>query len=458
MKSFRLKSIKGFLDTGEIEIKPITIFIGENSSGKSSIVRFPLVIKQTFLDATAAPLLFFGNSIDYGNYEDVVFDHVENESIEFEISFNYSELTRIGPRTLIFENQFDKLKGSDMRLLVNISCQDREMMVNKFILSLDSSEAPIVEFCVNNNKQTLTLNMNEEEKLLLDRNEYFFDKFIPDIRWMLAISEKSNSNLELASQICNTLQHYFNVLSNKIFYIGPFRKTPERYYRYTDNLVNYVGRSGEFASVILGQDLRNGKRIINKVSDWLSKHINFALEVEDLKGQLFKIMIRDLKTDSRNNIIDVGHGLSQLIPILVQTYMSKTHSQNTRLKRRPNYTVIEQPELHLHPSAQACLADLFLEAIRSNNEYFLIETHSEHMILRLRKYIADGSLPLDKIAIYFTEKDSQYGSSKVKRLNIDEFGTITNWPKGFFSQDYLETLELQKIIDGKRQKGDAHLW
>ena len=84
MFSFRLRGIKGFLDTGNIVLRPITVVIGQNSSGKSSILRFPLVLRQTFLDNSLAPLLFYGKSIDYGNYEDVVFGHNTKNPVEFE--------------------------------------------------------------------------------------------------------------------------------------------------------------------------------------------------------------------------------------------------------------------------------------------------------------------------------------------------------------------------------------
>lgn len=456
MKSFRLKNIKGFLDTGEIEIKPITVFVGENSSGKSSVSRFPLLLRQTFLDSSSVPILFYGSMTDYGNYEDVVFNHRKGESIGFEITFRYSEFRRSSLRPLIVEDQFDKFLDSDMVLKVNIAQKDGRLIVNEFVLSLTSREEPIIEYTSNDYTSNLIFNVNGYEEHIIDPDEYFFDKFIPDIRCMVDTSNtekinnpKYNSNLELASQICNTLQNYFNMLSNKIYYIDSLRKTPERYFRYTDNVVDSVGKCGENTSVILGQDYRNGKGIINKVSDWLSTHMNFALDIEDVEDQMFKIMIRDLKTNARNNIVDMGQGLSQLIPILVQSFITKNNKECSRISRTPNFTVIEQPELYLHPSAQDCLADLFVEIINKENESFLIETHSEHMIRRLIKLIDAGNLSSDKIAIYLTQKDYD-GNSNVRKLNMNEFEKVASWTKDSFSQVSQETDE-QKVINLKRK-------
>lgn len=455
MKSFRLKNIKGFIDTDEIEIKPITVFVGENGSGKSSISRFPLVLKQTFLDATSVPILFYGSSIDYGNYEDVVFNHRKGEAIEFEIRFSYNEYRRSSLRPLIIHDQFDKFVDSDMILKASIAYRDGKLVVNEFVLGLTSREEPIVEFTSNDYTNSLIFNINGYEEHLIDPNEYFFDKFIPDIRCMLDTSNtdkinnpKYNSNLELASQICNTLQNYFNMLANKIYYIDSLKKIPERYFRYTDSVVDSAGKCGELTPVILGQDFRNGKSIINKVSDWLSTYMNFSLDVEEIDGQLFKIMIRDLKTNARNNIVDMGQGISQLIPILVQTFITKNNKECSRLSRTPNFTVIEQPELFLHPSAQDCLADLFVNTTKNNNESFLIETHSEHLIRRMMKLMDNGTLSNDDIAIYLTGKDYD-GTSKVRKLNMNEYEKVAAWTKDSFKQVSPDS-DGQKVISLKR--------
>ena len=87
MKSFRIKNIKSFKDSGKIEIKPITIFVGKNSCGKSSLLRFPIVLAQTATYNTDSPIMFYGKMLDYGNYEDVVFGG-NKENIEFAIHYD----------------------------------------------------------------------------------------------------------------------------------------------------------------------------------------------------------------------------------------------------------------------------------------------------------------------------------------------------------------------------------
>lgn len=93
VKSFKLENIKSFKNSGEIDLKPITIFVGKNSCGKSSLLRFPVLLAQTFKEDVIAPLLLFGNMIDYGNYDDIVNQHKE-KPIAFEMEYGVIELNR----------------------------------------------------------------------------------------------------------------------------------------------------------------------------------------------------------------------------------------------------------------------------------------------------------------------------------------------------------------------------
>jgi predicted ATPase len=129
----------------------------------------------------------------------------------------------------------------------------------------------------------------------------------------------------------------------------------------------------------------------------------------------------------RNRPIDGGwFGISQVLPVIVECFYVK-----------PNSTVIfEQPEIHLHPSVQADLADLFIDATRiredarPRNIQFIIESHSEHFLRRLQRRIAEEEIDHDEIAVYFCEA-SEDGST-IHRLEIDRLGRIANWPKHFF--------------------------
>jgi hypothetical protein len=175
-----------------------------------------------------------------------------------------------------------------------------------------------------------------------------------------------------------------------------------------------------------------------------------SLDIEDNMGRF-------------DNISDVGSGVSQALPIVI-----------TSLNASPNaLIIIEQPELHLHPRAQASLSDLFIEAqkpdlsgkTKKESNRFLIETHSEHLLLRLQKQVARttvGEIPVEKslqkllpnqLAIYFTNRKG--GVSTVTEIEVGSFGDLMNTPEGFeefFSDDMRETAErMRSRLLGKRK-------
>ncbi len=228
-----------------------------------------------------------------------------------------------------------------------------------------------------------------------------------------------------------------NFLSN-VRYIEPLRKTPKRYYSTTDDddLNNAFGEV-DFADVFKSELDAN---LINKALNNLG--LPYKIEIvrfQDNKStldDLFSINVVNTKTGVTSSIKDVGFGISQVLPIVFSSVMC---AQKTIL--------IEQPELHLHPAMQAELGDLFLDSALSlgdsYNNNFLIETHSEHLILRLLRRIretTEGTLleglpavvPEDVAILYV--KQGEHGA-EVTHIPITEDGDFAcPWPEGFFAE------------------------
>ena len=116
----------------------------------------------------------------------------------------------------------------------------------------------------------------------------------------------------------------------------------------------------------------------------------------------------------------MGIGVSQVLPVLTLCYYVPEGST----------IILEQPELHLHPSVQAGLADVFVDVIKHRNVQILLESHSEHLLRRLQRRIAEEALSPDDTALYFCELRN--GESMLRPLQIDMFGDIHNWPDDFF--------------------------
>jgi len=135
--------------------------------------------------------------------------------------------------------------------------------------------------------------------------------------------------------------------------------------------------------------------------------------------------------DKRINTVvthrDVGIGISQVLPVLVMAYGSQG-----------KLIAMEQPEIHLHPALQAELGDVFIEAaLGERQNTFILETHSEHLILRLMRRIREGKIHPDDVGVVFVEPSSH--GSRLIELRLDEEGDfIDEWPGGFFEESFHE--------------------
>jgi predicted ATPase len=105
---------------------------------------------------------------------------------------------------------------------------------------------------------------------------------------------------------------------------------------------------------------------------------------------------------------------------------------------------MEQPEIHLHPSVQSGLADVILRVAKHRNIQIIVESHSEHLLRRFQRRVAEEQYPADELKLYFC--DSTQGVSKLSNLDIDLFGEIRNWPDNFFGDEMSEIAATRKAV------------
>jgi predicted ATPase len=233
----------------------------------------------------------------------------------------------------------------------------------------------------------------------------------------------------------------YQALLRGVEYLGPLRRYPERYYLVHDSADN-VGKEGENTPQLLSRS----DYIVDTLNEWFQVfHISYSVAVkrqgDEVVGEIMAIHLEDQRTKTHVSATDVGFGLGQILPVLVQGISSGGKT-----------ICVEQPEIHLHPRLQGTLGDYFLWSsgamqkgefpermgdARQPNQW-IVETHSEALILRVLRRIREGAVKRDDVSVIYVSPEVEIGSEMIE-LEIDDKGKfIQTWPDGFFEEAYRE--------------------
>jgi len=206
-------------------------------------------------------------------------------------------------------------------------------------------------------------------------------------------------------------------------YIGPHREEPKRMYIYRGNAPLNVGARGEdFADALFANQQYEDQ--LNALCDLMD--IGFHVRLRKAEGgqeftDAFSIALIDRVTETQVGLNDVGYGISQVLPVLLQIIMS----QDSPL-------IIEEPELHLNPRLQATLGQVLAQEISGRpHRQIIVETHSEHLLLRLQRCIRVGALNPSLLSVLYVSHEPD--GSHVQQMEITADGELKHgWPQGFF--------------------------
>jgi type I restriction-modification system DNA methylase subunit len=220
-----------------------------------------------------------------------------------------------------------------------------------------------------------------------------------------------------------------------VVYLGPLRSAPERFHNRTPSQRGQDNNGSHFAI-----HLFDNSSEVEKVNEWLANlGVPYVLQVvpvgtagsANIVGDLVAVNLTDMRSGVEVSPADIGFGISQVLPIVVEA-----------LARQSSVICVEQPEIHLHPALQSQLADLLIEstAEEGRGNQFLVETHSEHLVLRMQRRIREGSLSADRVNVIYVDQDED-GITRCRRLRLDKNGDFLDpWPHGFFEERLDEIL------------------
>jgi hypothetical protein len=426
-----MKQFKAF-DECELELRPLTVFLGENNSGKSSLLAALRLLAQTVQgqDQTI-PLALNAALGDFGSFRDVVHGNHRGRPIGLGLSF--TDRRPRADQEYYFDIEFKHrvqtrdtiLRRSELGV-INEGRYESLLRVN----TSRDAHRPGVE-AIDGQRIAEAARGSISRGL---RMFNFLPRVIPDLSETSTRSTVVREAQELIEgNYVESRRSYLSALRNlqSIEYLGAMRRAPERTYVNTGVIGRKIGADGSGWPSVLALESPRRRQIGTATTSWMrNAGIAESVSIAWLSDRHYEIVVTNPHTGEKENIADVGQGTSQVLPVIVG---------GTRLRSDDTF-IVEEPEIHLHPRAQASLGDYFCGLV-DRGVQCLIETHSEYLLLRLQQKVAAGELDADSIIFYYVT--NQAGAKKVISLTLDESASFNDQlPGGFFPQRVGEARKL----------------
>jgi predicted ATPase len=419
LKKISLVNFKSFKNLDGMDIKNITIIVGKNSCGKSSILQSLLLLKQTIESPSDAELCLEGRYIKCSNIKELAYGvpQVNYAKIGYKLSFdNYSvelffknKRTEDGYIPIVASYKIFNSSGGVVEFKRSISTPEFDKIFRKKINLLSSAEEVTFREVIYNKFTPVSVKVDLLEQSIAQT-------------LTMPIAFAYNDEIKIAQKLVKEIEN--------IKYLSPIRAIPERAYVHYSEASSELNTDGSNAAHILWSKrnsnvLWRGEKIPLKdaVNECIKcMGLGQELSPDRIGDVLYKIGIKELVSGSNISLADVGFGYSQIIPVILLGLINSSK----------NLMLIEQPEIHLHPSSAANLADLFL-AFAQDDKKFIIETHSQELINRLRLRVIENPELKEMINIVCVESDEQAGA-QIQQFQIDENGMFPAWPDGFLDE------------------------
>ena len=445
LSRLKLSNFKCWEDVS-IDFGRVTALFGRNSSGKSSLTQLLLLLKQTRDSADRSVALDLnGPIIQLGSMADIAHGHDTTKVIKVEVEF---------------------VRSADLVLEPFISNGSRQPLAKSPRLTLKAElevhdEAP--------RSRSLTYGLGDTEFSLRPRagnaSRFELSATIPGVDFVFSRSKGRPPNLPRPiktyrfpdeirgyyqpSGFLSDLESALEEGLDGLYYLGPLRERPQRDYTWMRSRPSGVGEKGErtIDAIISAQSerevqnlkKRGRRRPFAEIIAYRLRQLKLIRDfriVEIAEGSnRWQAKVQTEPGGTEVLLTDVGFGVSQVLPVITLLHLVPKGST----------VILEQPEIHLHPASQAELADVIIEVSEHRNVQVIIESHSEHLLLRLQRRVAEETLSANDTRLYFC--DQRRGKPQLESLDLNMYGQILNWPSEFMGDAFAETAaaELARI-------------
>ncbi len=392
---FEFRNYKVFKDLQKFKLRNVTIILGKNNSGKSAILKLPKLISDVAKYSEKPLLLSSNNFIFAGSYQD----------------FIYGKANRAFDLTI----RRDNLSNSELSMSIIVENQDGEYN-------------PIFEKWSFKN---ISFELEGPSNVFRYKESLIECEFTGFNLDYFKIDNESYAS-EIKEVFGNPPNDFYNF---KTTYIGPIRDKIDRFIDLSEiRIANSYSDYFNYLEILIDDFKTIDKKIFSKVSKWYEVNFDgWELGVDLDKEPIYSLFLR--KDGVKINILDTGIGINQVLPILIKTAVNNSDFE---------IISIEEPEAHLNPAVHGnLLEEIVKDALENSNKYYLLETHSENFVLRLRRLIAEGIINPDFCGIYNVDFDPQSISSKLTEIKVLENGEVNFWPSDIFNDTFNEVIAIR---------------
>lgn len=428
----RLMNFRSIKDSGVLDLRPVNILIGRNNSGKSSVLYALLLLRETMTDRDDRTALTTSlPGLEVGGYRDLVYGR--DPATLLKLRFKLAE----GINTTLVLRAGKPERWSDFRATFGydgkqnrIQVEDSEVRIpeGKLVIGVRRTAGRLeVRGVPDHLRKHVRIKLAHFVPTVLTKGKPPHDQKVA--RAALDYMYRSVGCSVLLSEALQNIQ-YVGPLRQRL---APFAVTGTRTY-------SEVGATGADVMRVLASQQRvarlgkGGRKTAERgLREWLCDRFGILRDIRlsairpDL--ELTALLADEPRGFRDMNVAYMGFGVSQLVPLTVATVMLPPSG----------CLLVEQPEVHLHPAAQAQLADLFVSNVEAGRQC-IVETHSEHLVLRLRRRIAEGKVDPANIRLFYVEKSGR--QTRIQPLDIDDKGMVPDWPRGFFDDGYGEAMRI----------------
>lgn len=429
-----LTNVRGFEGTHEIAIRPITILLGENSSGKTTLLgAISAALNPEF---PATDNLFNRAPFELGSFDTIAtyrggkygratsfslgwaVSHKVNQSSIYATFKSHDGAPRLD--NFIAKNGLHELTGNTAGSEFNFQFSFYEKERSRS--GKTATDKPIVIKFKTDLKRMKSFRIEDTIRI------FFEGLRLNDSKNTLAKKDSHYAIDALHDLIINAATSRPHATA-----LAPLRTRPRRTY---DELNEEFKPEGDHVPLVLARLLSDKQRDSNIELDALMRYgkesgLFEKIDVKRLGKQPsdpFQVRIKMKGPDA--NLIDVGYGVSQSLPIVIDSIMAPKNE----------ILLVQQPEVHLHPRAQAALGSFFVELAKTTSKYFIVETHSDYLVDRIRISIAEGEIAASQVQLLFLERKGL--DVKVHELGLDDLGNITKAPSSYRDFFFNEEMKL----------------